>query len=406
MKNLLSNGLKIALIGLSLLGMTPMLYAKSTTISPWIYKQLSQADRLIAKQDYAKARQKLEKILLKVSKNSYAQAIILRSLASLYALENKYQQATEYLEQALTSQVLTDVQQEESQLNLGQLYMAMEQYQKTLDILKPWLKKHADTTDPQVRILLANAHAQLQQYRQALPYIEHVIKQTKKPKASWLQLKLALHYELEEYSKAGKILRRLITLYPNEKNYWQQLASIYQQLKQYKSALTIKNLAYKQHFLDSETEIKQLFNLFLYNKQPYHAALLLAQALEAKNVKPTSANWELLANAWTHAKEYKQAINALEKASIVHEKGNLYIQLGRIYIEQEQWQEAIDAIKKAFKKGSLKQAGEAYILLGISYYETGKLKAANAAFTGALDDRKTRKSAQQWLNYITTKASS
>jgi tetratricopeptide (TPR) repeat protein len=61
------------------------------------------------------------------------------------------------------------------------------------------------------------------------------------------------------------------------------------------------------------------------------------------------------------------------------------------------WGASITAIKKALKKGRLKQTGEAYTLLGISYYETGQLQSAQNAFTHALDYRNTKKSAQQWL---------
>ncbi len=86
------------------------------------------------------------------------------------------------------------------------------------------------------------------------------------------------------------------------------------------------------------------------------------------------------------------------------QKGELYLQLGRIHVEQELWQTSITVIKKALKKGGLKQTGEAYTLLGISYYETGQLQSAKNAFIHALDYRKTKKSAQQWLKYIETDA--
>lgn len=407
MKKLIRNSLKIWLLALSLCNAT--LYAKpgkSTTIPPWTYRELNKAEQLITQQEYAKARTKLEKVLTKIKKNSYARAITLRSLSTVYALENKYQKSSSLLKQALETKALSDKQQQEALFNLGQLYMASEQYKKAVATLDPWLAKHPDTTDTQVRILLANAYAQLKQYRKALPYIEHVIKHAKKPKASWLQLNLALYYELENYPQAVVILRRLISLHPDNKDYWQQLTSIYQQLQQYKHALTISNLAYKNGFLATEPAIIQLFNLFLYNEQPYQAASLLSKELDDNRVKSTAANRELLANAWTAAREYTQAINTLEQASSLHEKGDLYLQLGRIHVEQELWQDAVVVIKKALNKGGLKQAGEANILLGISYYEIGRLKSAKHAFDNAMQYSKTRQSAQQWLKFITSDESS
>ena len=408
MISLLRNSLKIALLGLSLCILLPVLSTaqeKPATISPWVYKQLNRVEKLIAKKEYPKARQKLQKILTELDKNSYAQAITLRSLASVYALENQYQQATVVLEQALATNALPKKQHQQVLFNLGQLYMASAQYQKAVATLDPWLKTHPNTDNTQVRVLLANAYAQLKQYRKALPYIEHVIKHAKRPEASWLQLNLALYYELERYTQAAGILRRLIVLYPDNKDYWQQLAFIYQQIQQYDHALAISHLAYKKGFIVTEAEILQLYNLFLFNNQPYQAALFLAQEFESQGIKQTSANWELLAHAWTSAREYKKAINALEKASALDAKGELYLQLGRVHVEQELWKTAITAIKKALQKGSLKQTGEAYTLLGISYYETGQLKSAEIAFTHALDYRKSKKSALQWLQYIATNTS-
>lgn len=408
MKNMISNRLKIGLISLILCILTPPLYAeeKPAAISPWLYKQLSKAEALIGKQAYPQARQKLQKILPELDKNSYEQAITLRSLASVYALENQYKKAAQLLEQSLATKALTAQQQQEALLNLGQLYMATEQYQKAVNKLNPWLKQNPATQETQVRILLANAYAQLKQYRKALPYIEHVIKHSKKPKESWLQLNLAIYYQLENYSAAAGVLRQLVAQYPDKKDYWQQLGAIYQQLQQFSNALTIKHLAYKKGFISSEPEMLQLFNLFLYNKQPYQAANLLNKELNSKSIKQSAKNWELLANAWTSAREYKKAINALEKASLLHQTGELYLQLGRIHVEQELWQAAITALQKALKKGGLKKTGEAYILLGMGYYETGQLKPAEKAFKKAGQYRKTKKSAGQWLNYIVSNVSS
>ncbi len=408
MKKNIFCSLKFGLISLILCVLTPPLFAeeKTPSISPRLYKQLSKAETLIDQEAFSQARQKLQKILPELKKNSYEQAITLRSLASAYALEGQYQNSAKFLEQAVATTALTEKQQQEALLNLGQLYMTTEQYQKAVDKLNPWLKQHPGTKETQVRVLLANAYAQLKQYRKALPYIESVIKRSKKPKESWLQLNLALYYELENYSAAAGVLRLLVAQYPEEKDYWQQLASIYQQLQQYTNALSVKNLAYKKGFIRSESDILQLFNLFRYNKQPYQAAHLLSKELDSKNVKQTSAHWELLANAWTSSREYIKAIHALEKASLLHEEGELYLQLGRIHVEQELWQTAITAIKKALKKGSLKQTGEAYILLGMSYYETQQLKSATNAFSKAQQYRKTKQSADQWLNYINNNAAS
>jgi len=402
MRKRIYQSLKVAFTILGLLAVIPAQAEekKAPPISSWLYKQLTKTEKLISSQAYPQARKKLEKIIPELKDKSYEQALALRSLSSVYALENNYRKAAKSLEQCLSTQALPEKQQQQALLNLGQLYMATEQYQKAINTLQPWVKKNPTHSNQQVSVLLANAYAQLKQYRKALPYIEQAIRQSKKPQESWFQLNLALHYELENYSAAAAILKKLIANYPNKKAYWLQLAATYQQLSRFKQALNIQNLAYKKGYLQTEAQILQLFNLYMYNKQPYQAANLLAKELNSQRVKKNSAHWELLASAWTNAREYKQAIAALEKASALNNKGELYLQLARIHVEQELWQDAIAVINKALKKGGLKQTGEAYILLGMSLYETEQLSAAKAAFKKARKYKKTRKSAAQWLNYV------
>jgi len=394
--------IRLLALVLSLLILSPA-YAKDkekqATISPWVYKKLQKAEQLIAKKSYSQAEQKLKAILPDTKAKSYEKAIVLRSLSSVYALNNQYKKATKLLTQALALDALPKKQEQQAILNLGQLYMAMEQYAKAIKVLEPWLATNS-TGNAKVNVLIANAYAQLKRYRKALPYIKKAIANTKKPAESWYQLNLALYYELENYTSAAKILKKLLTIYPDKKEYWSQLASTYQQLKQYKQAVSIKHLAFKKGFIHSEKELLELVNLFLYVDHPFKAATLLNKLIATKKVKSTSKNWEILAHSWTIAKEYEQAIKALEKASSLNNKGSLYQRLGQIYVEKEQWGKAIQSFNKALNKGNLKNTGTTYMLLGMSYFEQKNKKQAKRSFLKAAKYSKSKKSARQWLEYI------
>jgi len=403
MKLSIQYSLSIILFSLGLICTASIVQAdavKAPTISPWLYKQLSKAESLIASQAYSQARQKLEKILPELKKDSYEQALALRSLASVHALENQYTKATQRLKQCLAMNKLPAEQHQQALLNLGQLYMAMEKYQQAVNVLQVWVQQNPQANNKQVLVLLANAYAQLKQYRNALPYIKRAIKQAKKPKESWLQLNLAIDYELGDYSAAASILQKLVLMSPDKKDYWQQLAATYQQTKQFRKALAVQDLAYKKGFINTETQILQLVNLMMYNKQPYQAALLLSKEIQVRHVQSNVEHWELLANAWTGAREYQLASQALEKAADKSKKGALFLQLARLHIEQERWQPAIKALHKAIEKPGIKNKGNAYILLGMSLYETKQMNASIKAFKKAKQYRKTSKAAKQWLNYI------
>jgi tetratricopeptide (TPR) repeat protein len=372
---------------------------KPQQLPVWLYKKLEKTEAFIAKKSYPQAEQGLKEAIAKVKPNSYGHAMTLRSLSSVYALNGQYKKAGKALAQCVALNILPEDQEQQALLNLGQLYMATEQYTKAIQTLEPWLAKHS-SSDADINALIANAYTQLKKYRKALPYIEKAISQSKKPNESWYQLNLALYYQIENYSSAAGILKILIRKHPHKKQYWEQLSSTYQQLKNYKKALSTQQLAYKKKLLTSEKEILNLANLFLYTGAPYKAAKLLDHELKQKAIKHTSKNWEILANSWQQAKEFDRAISALETASTLNSKGSLYQQLGSIYASQEKWDHAITSLNKAINKGELKNQGSAYLLLGMSYFELNKTSQAKKVFLQAAQYSKTKKEARQWLNFI------
>lgn len=381
---------------------TPVLAEKKPTPLPaWLYKKLEKSESFIAKKSYSQAEQELKGAIAKATPNSYGHAIVLRSLSSVYALNGQYKKSAKALAQCVALKKLSDEQEQQALLNLGQLYMATEQYTKAIQTLEPWLANHS-SSDADINALISNAYTQLKKHRKALPYIEKAISLSKKPNESWYQLNLALYYQLENYSSAATILKKLIQKYPHNKQYWEQLSSTYQQLKQYKKALSVQQLAYKKKLLTSEKEILNLANLFLYTGAPYQSAKLLDHELKQKKIKHTSKNWEALASSWQQAKEYDRAITALETASKLNDKGSLYQQLGSIYASQEKWQHAVTSLNKAISKGGLKNQGSTYLLLGMSYFELKKTGQAKKVFLQAAKYSRTKKEAKQWLEYIKT----
>ncbi|MGR9051450.1 MAG: tetratricopeptide repeat protein [Gammaproteobacteria bacterium] len=380
-------------------GYAPAKSEEPATVSPGVYKKLQQTEKFLGDKAYGKATQLLESLLSEVKKGGYEEAAVLRSLSSVHALQEHYAKAADYLDRALKTNALPDEQRQQALLNLGQLYLASDQYVNAINILTPWLE-HNSSSDAEIYALIANAYTQLKKYREALPYIERAIILSKKPSESWQQLLLALYFELENYPAAAKVLEKLIRLYPDKKDYWSHLVSLYQHTKKYREAATLKHLAYKKGLQVSEKDILDLVNLYLYIGTPYKAAALLKKEMDARRVAGGLKNWELLANAWTQAREFDRAVEALTIASNINEKGELYLQLGQIYFEQEKWRQAVHAVEKAVAKGGLKNTGTAYLILGMSRMELNDKKQARQAFVQAAKYADNRRTAEQWLEYL------
>ena len=379
----------------------PALAAKKAVISPRLFENLQKIELFITDKAYKAALTQLNSLTEDLKKGTYEEAVVLRLKASVYIQNEQYPKAIKILLQCKELDVLPDNQEQQLLINLGQLYLAEGQYQKAIDLIEVWLKDNPNPT-PGINALTASAYAQLRQHAKALTFISKAVKAAKNPVEGWLKLKLALHFQLQQYQPASKVLEQLVHLYPDKKIYWTQLSGVYIQLKDYKKALSVKHLAYQRGLITKSKEIVSIAHLFLFNEAPFKAAHLLEVALNQKEVKQTSENWELLANAWTLSQESDKAISALVIASKLADTGKLYKQLGHSYVESEQWQKAISALTKALKKGGIKRKGDTYILLGMSYFELKDYPKATDAFNHAKQqkNKKSKKTAQQWIDYI------
>ncbi len=373
------------------------------TVSPAVYKQLQRIDALLEKSAYSKALQNLNTLLPETAEKSYAQAVIMRSMAAVYLRQGKFKKAAGALEKSLATGALPLDQKAQAQVNLGELYVAGGQYKKAIALLQAGIDRAKSPTSEQY-FTLANSYAQLKQYKKAIPYMNKAVKLAKKPKESWYKLLLAMHYESDDYSGAVPVLKKMIARFPTNKDYWFQLIGLHQQLNDYKKALAVNELAYREGFVSTPADILNLANMMLLQNTPYRAAELIEKEINTGRLQNSSKNWEQSANAWTDAREYDKAVAALKKAAALHPSGEYFYRLGRLFIEQGKWKNARAALLKAFEKGGLKDPGNAQILFGVSCYELHLTQKAVRAFNKAQNYKNTRKIGRQWLEFINSES--
>jgi tetratricopeptide (TPR) repeat protein len=275
-------------------------------------------------------------------------------------------------------------------------------YQDGLQYLNTWLKNET-APPPDAHILATSAYYQLEQYDEAIPHAETAVQQAEQPNESWYQLLLACYYQRSQYKNAAALLEEMIIHFPKKRSYWLQLTGMYQRLKRNERALAVLELAYSQDMLDEE-ELLRLAQLYLYMQLPYKAGQLLATEIEQGRITKSKQNWELLANSWLLAQEMEQAANALQQAAQLADDSALFYRLGRIYVDLEQWDEAIAALQASTNSGEPDDLADAYLFLGIAAYRKGDHKLAMKAFKKAVTYDKTQTQADQWLQQLVTEA--
>lgn len=363
------------------------------------YRKLDKINKLIVENKNDEALAQLKEMSEKGSYSGYEKALVLQTMAFIYGGMNKYGKAIEIFEQVLSLDVLPQPAWESMLYNTGQLYLADGKIDKAIRTLESYMCQAQGTIAADARVALASAYAEKKRWNDALQQVELALQTVKSPKESWLQFKLALHFELKQYPKCAETLLLLIGLAPAKEDYWKQLSSILFELKNDQESMAVLALAERQGFVNEEKEIKNLANVYLLMEIPYKAANLLQRGFDAKALKPEEKLLTMLADSWYLAREYRRCEAALKQLAEFTGKGDVYFRLAQLAIEDEEWKKALDYIGQAKGKGSSK-SGQMAFMAGIAQFNLKDTAEARKqlAIAGAEDD--TRSQAVAWMNYI------
>jgi tetratricopeptide (TPR) repeat protein len=243
------------------------------------------------------------------------------------------------------------------------------------------------------------AYYQLEDFDQAIVQAKKANELSREPRESWLRLLAALYSHEQDHVNAALVLEELVLRFP-KKPYWVQLSLIYGAKEDYRTSLAVQQVAYAQGFLTEDKELRRLARSYLYHDMPYPAARVLEMGLEANTIESNASSFELLANSWIAAREYERSLPPLVQAAELSENGDLYVRLGQVYLQREEWNAAATPLQKAIEKGSLKNPGNAQLLLGIAYYNDERVGRARSSFARARRHDSTRVAADRWIAHI------
>ena len=373
--------------------------AGGKSLSPYTYRLLTDVQQQIDQGEYNASLAKLKELLDPSGQSAYEQAVIQQMLGYVQISREAYPAATEAFERSLALQQLPETTEQHLRYNLGQLYLEQNQPDKAIAILEIWFNEAANPS-AQAYVLLAQAFAETKQYRKAIPLLQKANSLSDEPHADWYDALLAMHYELQSYQACVPLLKTMIRLFPQRTRYWQQLAGVYMALEDQDAALAALELAFRQGALTREQELLQLAQLYLSTGVPHKAARFTEQQIRTGKISDTPQHRELLAHAWSSARERKQAISALESTVSNKSRPELRLKLAQWYMETERWRDVTEVLKPLSSGKNELTTSQAKLLLGIAHFELGETAAAREAFRLARQFPKTRKQAQKWLDFI------
>lgn len=361
------------------------------------YDALTSARELMQDEAYTRAKEILKKLLATDIK-PYDRAVTHQTLGYIYISTNDYPAAIDSFTQALEGGYLPDDVIHQINFAMAQLLIQQARYQEGINYLEKWIQKEA-RPDKQAYLLAASAYYQLEVYDKMIPMVQKAIAASDKPDQSLYEMLLAGYFQTGNFSQAVSTLENMIKMFPEKDEYWLQLAASYHRMENYKKALAIYEIAKTRGILDKDRML-QLARLYLNESLPYKAGKLLEEQISKGTLDNSIENLEMLANSWLLAREHDKAVSVLKELAERQNDPQIYYRIGRISFEQDNWQEAVDALERAIKFDLKDNVAEAYLLLGIAAYKLENNSVSARALTEASGYDNTREQARWWLNQL------
>ena len=372
-----------------------------------VYERLAEAQGLAEAKDYAGAAAILNDMIAEDGKralNSYELANVYNLFAFLSYATEDYAQSLRYYEQVIAQPDIPLAMEINTRFTIAQLYFVQEKWQQGIDALLVWFDL-SEKPNAGAYVLLAQGYYQVKNFDLALKNVETAIDmhegEGKLPKEQWYNLARFLYFDKEDFDSALDVLNTLIIYYP-KKQYWVQASHLYGEKKEEQKQLALMEAAYEQGFLDRSSELVTMSYLYLNAEVPYFAASVIEKGFDDELVDDKSKNYELAGSAWAQAREVAKSIPMMEKAAAKSDEGELYVRLGNVYLDGDQFAKAADSVSKGLKKGGVKRPDQARLVLGMAYFNLGEYNKARKAFRDAGKDERSEKYAKQWISYVTS----
>lgn len=370
-----------------------------------VYERLAEAQAFAEAKNYGEAQGILDDMIANDGKNalnSYELANVFNLYAFLRYSAEDYNGALRYYQKVISQPDIPLAMEINTRFTVAQLYFVQEQWNDGIKALLQWFDL-TDKPNANAYVLLSQGYYQIKDYDRSLENVKIAIKMYedagKLPKEQWYNLARFLYFDKNDMDNALSTLRTLLYYYP-KKQYWVQASHLYGEKKDEASQLALMETAYEQGLLDKSSELVQFSYLYLNAETPYSAAKVMAKGFKDEIIEDKSKNYELAGSAWRQAQETPKAIPMMEKAAAKSDEGELYARLASVYLDGDQFDEAIKAANKGLKKGGIKRPDQTRLVLGMAYFNLGKYADARKVFREAKKDKRSAKYADQWIKYI------
>ncbi|MFT6976329.1 MAG: tetratricopeptide (TPR) repeat protein [Shewanella psychromarinicola] len=342
-------------------------------------------------------------ILLEANaRNDFDKAYVDRMLGNFYAEKGQMKTAIKFLKTAVDADILGGTDHAATMRLYADLLLQEKKFKEAIPYYYKWMD-FTCKSDAQMYRRIGIAHTELKEWNKVLQVADKGLSLSETPDKGLYQMKLTAYFNQKKYTEAVKVLETMVPLFQDDKRLWVQLAQFYLMTENYDKSLATYDLAYKNGFLETDSNITRLTQLLAQKGAPYKAATIFEKHMKSGLIAENEKSLSTLAGFYHNAKELKEAAYYYGKAAAVNNKGDLFLKQGRILSLDQKYRDAIPVLKKALDAG-IDNPGEAQFELALSYLSLKNYKSAYQRALLAAKDDKTERSAKSYISYIKEKA--
>jgi len=396
-------------------------------LSDEVGEQLGKVRPLFDEKKWDEALVIIDKVYAKAKPGSYDQAVLLNTKVQVYLSRNEFAKAIPCMEESLRISTqfgyFENKQNAELTYLLAQLYYsegvtvkrsAEDQrtyFLKALEHIEKWDALTAKPTIDQLQFYASVLFNIAQSYgdapatkAQKITYVKRAqaqtlraLQDTIRPKEPFYMLMVACAQELADYAQMAEYLELLVSQYPSNSQYWQQLFGCYvnlagAQAKEKDSlpynvrAILALERAQAVGQMNTPKDQYSLFSLYFNIQQYTKAAELMEAGLKSGAIEHEQRNYEMLSFCYQQLNKELKSIDVLKRAAArFPNAGQLYFQAANAYYSIDRYNDALESAKIAVTKGDLGQtAYKVHYFVAFLCYEMRKYQEGLAAIDKAI----------------------
>ena len=374
--------------------------AEQAVSNPDVAKYLTEAKNLAGAKRWDAAWAALEKAERVPDASPYAKYKIDEFKGYVLTQQHKDAEAGALFEQLGKSESASADQRNDSLKKASQLYMRAKQYEKSARAAEAALEKQPN--DPALLELAGQSRYLAGDFRGAAARTAQLVAATQRrggqPQEASLQILLNSYYQLNDRKQIAQTWEMLLRHYPKPE-YWRNVLEI-KSAQPHSERVDFYYLALKFDvgMLDKPADYETLALGAIDLGLPEDAVRVLDTGLRkgvlAGQHEPRFRR--MLAHAQAETVRSSNGMKELAQQAQRASSGQLDAAIGRIYLSQRMYDQAIAALRKGIQKGQIEHSDQARIDLGVAYLKRGETEQARETFAAVKADSEWRGLAELW----------